>query len=100
VAVPAAWLGARIMVALDPRGLELFLGFFFIAMIPAWRWFIGTEAMSSLTMFSSKTLVFRYFGTLPPQTIVSGLIVGSSLMAGTYLAKRFYSASTRTPSRA
>jgi hypothetical protein len=56
--------------------------------------------MSSLTMFSSKTLVFRYFGTLPPQTIVSGLIVGSSLMAGTYLAKRFYSASTRTPSRA
>ena len=48
MAVPAAWLGARIMVALDPRGLELFLGFFFIAMIPAWRWFIGTGFRVSL----------------------------------------------------
>jgi len=48
VAISAAWLGVRTVVALDPRALELFLGFFFIAMIPAWRWFIGTGFRVSL----------------------------------------------------
>jgi uncharacterized membrane protein YfcA len=51
--------------------------------------FIGTEAMSSLAMFSSKVTAFRNFGALPLTTIASGMIVGASLMAGTYLSKRF-----------
>ncbi len=135
MAIPAAWLGARTMVALDPRTLELCLGIFFILMIPLRRWFmakefkisiamlavvgggigyltgivsntgpintpfflayglakgafVGTEAMSSLAMFSSKVAAFRYFGAMPGEIIIKGLIVGSSLMAGTYIAKR------------
>lgn len=135
-AIPMAWAGARTMVALDPTVLELFLGVFFIAMIPLRRWlerrgfsvglpglalagavvgyltgivantgpvntpfflahglvrgaFVGTEAMSSLSMFSSKVLAFRTFGALPTELILNGVIVGVSLMIGAYLAKRF-----------
>ncbi len=135
-AVPAAALGARVMVELDPIILDVVLGMFFIAMIPLRRWFsakgwtitlmgltivgliigfltgivantgpintpfflahglikgpfIGSEAMSSLAMFSSKSLAFREFGALPDDIIVNGLIVGSSLMAGSWIAKRF-----------
>ena len=50
--------------------------------------FIGTEAMSSFFMFSSKAASFRYFGALPDEIILSGVIVGSSLMAGVWIAKR------------
>jgi uncharacterized protein len=62
---------------------------FFLAHGLAKGAFIGTEAMSSLAMFSSKSLAFRAFGGLPWSIIVDGLIVGMSLMAGTWLAKRF-----------
>ncbi len=51
--------------------------------------FIGTEAMASFFMFSSKGISFRYFGAMPNEIILSGLIVGSSLMAGVWIAKRF-----------
>ncbi len=135
-AVPGAALGARIMLQLDPMLLDVFLGGFFIAMIPIRRWllsrqihvplwglscagaivgtltgivsntgpvntpfflahglvkgaFIGTEAMSSLFMFSSKSAAFRYFGALPDEVILNGLIVGSTLMVGAWVAKRF-----------
>jgi uncharacterized membrane protein YfcA len=33
--------------------------------------------------------VFRTFGALPVDIIVKGLIVGSTLMAGAFIAKRF-----------
>lgn len=135
-AMPMAWLGARTMLALDATVLELFLGIFFILMIPLRRWlersgfsiklgglaiagavvgyltgivantgpintpfflahgltrgaFVGTEAMSSLSMFSSKVVAFRTFGALPAEMIFNGVIVGTSLMIGAYLAKRF-----------
>jgi uncharacterized membrane protein YfcA len=134
-AMPMAWLGARTMLALDARVLELCLGLFFLAMVPLRRWlarrglavslvglaaagagigyltgivantgpvntpfflghglvrggFVGTEAMSSLAMFTSKVAAFRTFGALPSELITSGMIVGSSLMLGAYLAKR------------
>ena len=135
-AIPAAALGARVMVALDPGILDIVLGSFFIAMIPMRRWFaakgwkisviglvvvggiigfltgivantgpintpfflahgltrgafISTEAMSSLAMFTSKSLAFRELGALPNDIIINGLIVGSSLMLGSWIAKRF-----------
>ena len=34
-------------------------------------------------------LAFRSFGAMPLDTFVKGLITGSSLMAGTFLSKRF-----------
>ncbi|MBT3305126.1 MAG: sulfite exporter TauE/SafE family protein [Alphaproteobacteria bacterium] len=135
-AAPAAALGARVMLAFDPVVLDVFLGAFFIVMIPLRRWFashgfkvslvglfvaggiigfltgivantgpintpfflahglvkgafISTEAMSSLFMFTSKAVAFRQFGALPSDIIVNGMIVGSTLMLGAWIAKRF-----------
>lgn len=51
--------------------------------------FIGTEATASLTMFMSKAIAIRSDGALPVELIWNGLIVGTSLMIGTYVAARF-----------
>ena len=51
--------------------------------------FIGTEAMSSLSVFITKAIVFRSFGFLPLSAIGQGLIIGGSLMAGAYIAKGY-----------
>jgi len=134
--VPCAALGARTLLALPPRIIEITLGAFFILMIPARRWlathgmrlqlwhlavvgafigfltgivvstgpinvpfflayglvkgaFIATEAAGSLAVYSAKTLVFRELNALPLEAIVKGLIIGSSLMIGSYIAKPF-----------
>jgi uncharacterized membrane protein YfcA len=49
--------------------------------------FIATEAAGSLALYISKALTFRSFGALPTDIVVKGLITGSSVMAGTYLAR-------------
>jgi uncharacterized membrane protein YfcA len=49
--------------------------------------FISTEAASSLMLYVSKVITFGEFGALPPPVLVKGLLVGSSLMAGTFLGK-------------
>lgn len=51
--------------------------------------FIATEAASSLAIYLAKLLVFRSVGILPWAILAKGLITGSSLMAGSYLSKRF-----------
>jgi uncharacterized membrane protein YfcA len=51
--------------------------------------FLATEAASSLAVYVSKVVVFRTLGALPWEIIVEGLITGSSLMGGAFLAKRF-----------
>ncbi|HTD04617.1 sulfite exporter TauE/SafE family protein [Undibacterium sp.] len=51
--------------------------------------FLATEAAGSLGVYLSKAFTFRYFGALPTDAIVKGLIIGSSLMLGSYLSKRF-----------
>jgi uncharacterized membrane protein YfcA len=51
--------------------------------------FLGTEAMSSLLVYISKSIVFRSFGALPLAAVAQGLIIGSSLMAGSFISKRF-----------
>lgn len=50
--------------------------------------FVGTEAAGSLFVYLSKAGVFRSFGALPWRVIGQGLIVGSSLTVGSFLAKR------------
>lgn len=134
-AIPAAALGARTLVAIPQRLADGVLGVFFILMIPARRWlvgsglrigpwhlaaaggvigyitgivvstgpintpfflaygltkgaFIGTEAMGSLGMYVSKAVVFRSLGVLPNAVIVQAVIIGASLMAGSYFSKR------------
>jgi uncharacterized membrane protein YfcA len=62
---------------------------FFLAYGLAKGAFLGTEALGSLGMYVSKAIAFRSFGALPNETIVQGLIIGSSLMAGSWAAKYF-----------
>ena len=51
--------------------------------------FIGTEAAASLAIYLSKATTFRALGMLPVDILVMGLITGSSLMIGAFVAKRF-----------
>ena len=51
--------------------------------------FLSSEAAASLAVYLAKAAVFRSFGALPAEIIVKGLIVGSTLMAGAFIAKRF-----------
>jgi uncharacterized membrane protein YfcA len=49
--------------------------------------FISTEAASSLMLYVSKVLTFGGLGALPPPLLIKGLLVGASLMAGTFIGK-------------
>ena len=51
--------------------------------------YLGTEAMSSIAVFAAKAITFRSLGALPFETLGKGLITGSSLMAGAFIAKHF-----------
>ena len=51
--------------------------------------YLATEAMSSLAVFSAKAVTFRALGALPAESVIDGLIIGSSLMAGAFIAKRY-----------
>jgi uncharacterized protein len=135
-AIPAAALGARTLLALPSRAVDISIGLFLIAMVPARHWlarhdlkfslwhlaiggagigyltgivvstgplsvplflfyglsrgaFLATEAASSLGVYLSKSVTFERFGALTPDIALQGLIAGSSLMAGAFLAKRF-----------
>jgi uncharacterized protein len=133
-ATPAAALGAKTLLILPARLIDLAIGIFLIAMVPTWRWlaaakfklklwhltiigagigfltgivvstgpisvpvflaygllkgaFIATEAASSVGVYIGKALAFREFGALPVPVIVKGLIAGSALMGGSFVAK-------------
>jgi hypothetical protein len=49
--------------------------------------FIATEAAGSLALYISKAITFQHFGALPTDILIKGLISGSSVMAGTYIAR-------------
>jgi uncharacterized protein len=51
--------------------------------------FLATEAASSLGLYVSKSVTFERFGALTPDIALKGLITGSSLMSGAFIAKRF-----------
>ncbi|CAB3759669.1 hypothetical protein LMG29739_03213 [Paraburkholderia solisilvae] len=134
-AIPGAMLGVRTLLALPPRVIDIALGVFFVAMIPARRWlarrpirfslihlsfigafvgfltgivvstgpitvpvfigyglvkgaFLATEAAGSLAVYGAKVSVFEHFGALPVSVIVNGLITGTSIMLGTFAARR------------
>src|SRR6185369_11197006 len=48
--------------------------------------FLSTEAAASLAVYLAKAAVFRSFGALPLEIAVKGLITGSTLMAGAFIA--------------
>jgi len=135
-AIPAAALGARTLLVLPSRTVDISIGVFLIAMVPVRHWlashrlelslwhlaiggaaigyltgivvstgplsvplflfygltkgaFLATEAASSLGIYVSKSVTFQRFGALTPQIALQGLIAGSSLMCGAFVAKRF-----------
>ncbi len=49
--------------------------------------FLSTEAASAMTLYVSKVIAFRSLGAMPAATFAKGLLVGASLMAGTYAGK-------------
>jgi uncharacterized protein len=51
--------------------------------------YIATEAVGAVAIGVTKALVFQRLNALPPETIVRGLLIGASLMAGSRLAKGF-----------
>ena len=51
--------------------------------------FLATEAASSLGLYFSKSVTFERFGALTADLALKGLIAGSSLMFGAFIAKRF-----------
>ncbi|HSD55282.1 MAG TPA: sulfite exporter TauE/SafE family protein [Burkholderiales bacterium] len=51
--------------------------------------FLATEALASLSMYVAKALAFNQLGALPWATFAKGLVVGSSVMLGSYVAKPF-----------
>jgi uncharacterized membrane protein YfcA len=134
--IPAAAAGARTLLILPSRVVDIAIGLFLILMIPTRRWlishkfkptlahlaiagaivgfltgivvstgpisvaifltyglakgaFLATEAASSLAVFASKAATFQFFGALAPAVIAKGLITGTSLMAGAFMAKGF-----------
>jgi len=51
--------------------------------------FLATEAASSLGIYLSKSVTFERFGALTGDIALKGLVAGSSLMFGAFIAKRF-----------
>jgi len=51
--------------------------------------FLSTEAAASLLVYAAKAAVFRSLGALPADIVLKGLLIGSTLMAGAFIAKRF-----------
>jgi uncharacterized protein len=51
--------------------------------------FLASEAAGSLAVFLSNAVVFRSFGALPGDAIVKGLLIGATLMAGSFIAQPF-----------
>lgn len=49
--------------------------------------FLASEAASSLLLYISKVSTFWELGALPPPTLLKGVIVGFSLMTGTFVGK-------------
>jgi len=135
-AIPAAALGARTLLILEPRLVEGILGAMFLLMIPARRWllarglrinawqlamvgagigflsgmvastgpintpfylayglvkgaYLSTEALGSMAIGITKAVVFQRFNALPWETVARGLIIGTTLMIGSRLAKGF-----------
>lgn len=51
--------------------------------------FLATEAASSLAIYATKAATFRALGALSWDLALAGLIIGSSLMVGSIVARRF-----------
>ncbi|MDF2921547.1 MAG: hypothetical protein K0R57_461 [Paenibacillaceae bacterium] len=72
-----------IVLSTGPLSVPVFMGYGL-----AKGAFLSTEAVSSLAIYISKVATFSELGALTFEVAVQGMIVGSSLMLGTLIAKR------------
>jgi uncharacterized membrane protein YfcA len=72
-----------IVVSTGPITVPVFMGYGLVKGA-----FLATEAAGSLAVYGAKVAVFRHFGALPPHLIANGLITGTSIMLGTFAARR------------
>jgi uncharacterized membrane protein YfcA len=83
IGVPVGYL-TGIVVSTGPLTAPIFLAAGLVK-----GGFVGTEAAATLMVYLAKTAVFRGMGALPLEIIVKGLVTGSTLTAGAFIAKRF-----------
>ena len=72
-----------IVVSTGPITVPVFMGYGLVKGA-----FLGTEAAGSLAVYIAKVATFQHFGALPFKVIANGLLIGSSLMLGTFGARR------------
>lgn len=84
LAVAGAFIGflTGIVLSTGPLSVPVFLAYGLVTGA-----FLATEAASSLLIYLSKVVTFHEFGALPADVLLQGLIVGASLMAGTFVGK-------------
>lgn len=51
--------------------------------------FLSTEAASSLAIYLAKVATFEALGALPLDIVAKGLLCGSAIMGGAFIARRF-----------
>lgn len=49
--------------------------------------FLGTEAAGSIGMYAAKVATFQAFGAFPLEVLLQGLLVGLTLMAGSFIGR-------------
>lgn len=50
--------------------------------------YLATEALGSLAVYAAKAATFRSLGAMPLEVVFKGFLVGCSLVAGAFVAKR------------
>lgn len=73
-----------IVVSTGPISVPIFVGYGLVKGA-----FLATEAAGSLVIYVTKALTFQAGGALPWDYFLKGLIAGSSIMVGTFIAKPF-----------
>jgi uncharacterized membrane protein YfcA len=84
LAVAGAFIGflTGIVLSTGPLSVPVFLAYGLVTGA-----FLATEAAGSLLIYLSKVVTFHEFGALPGEVLLQGLIVGLSLMVGTFAGK-------------
>jgi uncharacterized membrane protein YfcA len=87
-AIPAAALGARTLVTIDPRIVETSLGLLFLAMIPARRWLLSRDLSIGLWHLALVGCVIGFMSGMVATTgpINTPFFLAYGLVKGPYLS--------------
>lgn len=87
-AAPAAAVGARMLLVLPPRWVEVALGLFFLSMVPARRWLAGHRLSLSRTHLAIAGLFIGFLTGVVVSTgpITAPMFLAHGLVKGAFLA--------------